>query len=278
MNRFYAGIATSTMALLLAAPAVSGQDGPYEVVTDVVSHEDTQDIHVWAPATEGSYPTVYAIHGLGGFGANWDIIGPALAAEGVVVFATDWHSIEAENGPTDRAIADLECGYRYVREITTEYGGDLDQPFVFVGHSLGAAMGLGGARDEVMFVPGGTYDTCFTGAERPDAVVAVAGCYYEYDGRQFPFDATTGYGTGDARLVFVGGEDDEVCAAWQSEDAAEAFAAAGFDATYHEVPGATHLTLIGHDLVDGEWLTLADHPAPAEVAKVVLATIDSVAE
>jgi hypothetical protein len=274
MNRFYAGIATSTMALLLAATAVSGQDGPYEVVTDVVSHEDTQDIHVWAPATEGSYPTVYAMHGLRGSGTDWDVIGPALAAEGVVVFATDWRSLEAENGRLDRAIADLECGYRYVREITTEYGGDLDQPFVFVGHSTGAEMGLGGARDEVMFVPGGTYDTCFTGAERPDAIVAIGGCWYEYDGTEFPMDPSM-YGTGDASIVFVGGENDEICAAWQSEDAAEVFAAAGFDATYHEVPGATLLTLIGHDLVDGEWLTLADHPAPAEVAKVVLAAISS---
>jgi acetyl esterase/lipase len=277
MNRFYAGIATSTMALLLAAPAVSGQDGPYEVVTDVVSHEDTQDIHVWAPATEGSYPTVYAMHGTGGFGANWDIIGAALAAEGVVVFATDYHSTDAATGRFDRIAADLECGYRYAREITTEYGGDLDQPFVNVGHSLGAELGVSGALNEEVFGPGGTYDTCFTGAERPDAVVAIAGCYYEYDGRQWPFD-TAAYGTGDASIVFVAGEDDEVCPSWQSEDAAEAFAAAGFDATYHEVPGATHLTLIGHDLVDGEWLTLADHPAPAEVAKVVLATIDSAAE
>jgi hypothetical protein len=275
MNRFYAGIATSTMALLLAAPAVSGQDGPHEVVSEVVSHEDTQDIRVWAPATEGSYPTVYAMHGTGGSGTDWDIIGGALAAEGVVVFATDWHSIEAENGRFDHAIADLECGYRYVREITTEYGGDLDQPFVFVGHSVGAEMGLGGALDEAMLGPGGTYDTCFTGAERPDALVAIAGCYYEYDGTKFPVDPLR-WGTGDASIVFVGGENDEICAAWQSEDAVEAFAAAGFDATYHEVRGATYLTLLGHDLVDGEWLAGPDEPA-ATVVEIILDAIAAAA-
>jgi len=264
MNRFYAGIATSTMALLLAATAVSGQDGPHEVTTDVVSHEETQDIHVWAPATEGSYPTVYAIHGTGGFGADWDVIGAALAAEGVVVFAPDWDSIGAEEGRFQKAIADLECGYRYVREITTEYGGDPDQPFVNVGHSVGAEMALGGALNEAMLGPGGTYDTCFTGAERPDALVAIGGCYYEYDGRKFPVDPLR-YGTGDASIVFVGGEDDEICAAWQSKDAAEAFAAAGIDATYHEIPGATHLTLTGHDFIDGEWVMGPDEPPAAVV-------------
>jgi len=276
VRHLQAAITVSAMTLLLAASPMQASDEQFEVTTDVVSHEDTQDVHVWAPATEGDYPVVYAMHGTGGFGTDWDVIAPALAAEGVVVFGTDWHSIEAENGRLDHAIADLECGHRFAREIAADYGGDLDQPFVFVGHSIGAEMGLGGALNDAMLGPGGTYDTCFTGVERPDALVAIGGCYYEYGGEQFPVDPAV-YGTGDASIVFVGGEDDDICAAWQSADAAEVFAAAGHDATYVEVPRATHLTIIGHDFIDDEWLTLPDEPAAAMVVEVILDTIAGVA-
>lgn len=137
-------------------------------------------------------------------------------------------------------------------------------------------MGLGGALNEEMLAPGGAYDACFSGTGRPDVFVAVAGCYYEYDGRQFPFDPAQ-YGTGDANIVMVGGEHDEICPPWQSADAAEAFTAAGIDATYVEVPGATHLRLIGHDFIDGEFLTLPDEPAAGAVVEIILDAITSAA-
>lgn len=173
-------------------------------------------------------------------------------------------------------VADLECGYRFVREIAAEYGGDLDKPVVNVGHSLGATMGLDGALNADLLGPGGTYDVCFSGADRPDAMVAIAGCHYEHEDRQFPFDATT-LGSGDASIVLISGEDDEVCAPWQSADATDALRTAGFDVTLVEVPDASHLTLIGKDHVDGEFLTLPDEPAAALVAQAILKAIETAA-
>ena len=202
-------------ALLLTTSSAFGQVEGYEVETDVVSHEATQDIHVWYPDSGGGFPVVYAIHGLGGTGAGAAIVATALAERGVVVFAPDYHSTDITQGRWDRITADLECGYRFVREIAGDYGGDLTQPVLFVGHSLGAEMALVGGLDDTETVPDGPYTACFTGADRPDAIVAIAGCYYEYEGQQFPFAASQ-YGAGDARTVLVGGEDDEVCAAWQS--------------------------------------------------------------
>ena len=261
-------------ALLLTTSSAFGQDEGYEVETDVISHEATQDIHVWHPGSGGGFPVVYALHGLGGTGVGWEVIAPALAERGVVVFATDYHSTDITQGRSDRIVADLECGYRYVREIAGDYGGDLTQPVLFVGHSLGAEMALGGGLDDMEFVPGGPYTACFNGADRPDAIVAIAGCYYEFEGQQFPFAASQ-YGSGDARTVLVGGEDDEVCAARQSRDATEALAASGREATYVEIAGATHATLIGHDIVDGEWLARPDHPTAAAVAGVILDVVAS---
>ena len=261
----------AAIALVLVNPAVLAQSDHFAVETDVISHETTQDIHVWYPDSGGGFPVVYAIHGLGGSGAGWDVVGPALASRGVVVFAPDYRSTDSDGA---HIAQDLECGYRYVRAVATEFGGDVTQSVVFVGHSLGADMALYGGLDTTDFVPGGTYDLCFSGAPRPDAIVSIAGCYYEFEDQPFTFAASQ-YGSGDARAVLVGGEDDEICAAWQSSDATDAFVASGREATYVEVPDANHMTLIGRDFVDGEEVVVPDHPAAAEVVQLVLDVIDA---
>ena len=263
-------VTVAVIALVLATPAVLAQSDRYAVETNVISHEMTQDIHVWYPDGDGGFPVVYAIHGLGGTGAGWDVVSPALASQGVVVFAPDYRSTDSDGA---HIAQDLECGYRYLREIATEFGGDLTQPVVFVGHSLGADMALYGGLDTTDFVPGGTYDLCFSGASRPDAIVSIAGCYYEFEGQRFPFAASQ-YGSGDARVLLVGGEDDEICAAWQSRDATDAFVASGRQATYVEVPDANHMTLIGRDFVDGEEVVIPDDPAAAVVVRLILDVID----
>ena len=168
---------------------------------------------------------------------------------------------------------ELECGYRFARESAADFGGDLERPVVFIGHSWGATVALAGGLDDEQFVPDGTYDGCFEGAERPDAIVAIAGCHYERLGTRFGFDATA-YGSGDATAILVGGADDEECAAWQSVDAAAELAAIGRNATSEVVPDADHFTLIGHGIVDDEWLTLADDPAVAATVQIILEAIE----
>lgn len=261
-------------ALLLGGMATSTATDEYPVAIDVISDETTQDIHVWAPATDGTYPVVYALHGTCDLcGDSWDVIGEALAANGVVVFGVDYHGTDYQEGRFDRMAQELECGYRYAREVAADYGGDLDEPVVFIGHSWGATMALGGGLDDEAFVPGGTYRACFEGAERPDAIVAIGGCHYEHQGRRFGFDPSA-LGNGDATVILVGGEDDEECTAWQSVDAAVELTQTGRDATSVVIPGADHFTLIGHQVVDDRWLTVADHPAAARVVQIILDAID----
>jgi len=280
MRRFQAGIAMSAATLLLAASSVQAHHEEFGVITDVISHEDTQEIYVWAPMADEDddrpFPVVYAIAGSGGYGSDWDVIGSALAARGVVVFATDYHQEDMGIGRFDRIIKDVECGYRYVREVAAAYGGDLEQPVAGLGHSLGAELALGGALDDVSLVPGGTYDECFAGVERADISVGLGGCYYEYEGQTYTTDSK-GYGTGggDVSMVFIVGADDETCEPWQSAEAAREYAEAGFDTTYIEIPGTSHIELIGHDIIDGEFVTLPDEEAVLTVTYAVLEAISS---
>jgi|GEM_PF-7048507 len=269
INRMAALAATSMF--LLPTSGLAQSDGG--IITDTVSHETTPDIHVWAPAGEGPYPIVYALHGTGvDHGTDWDVIGAELARNGVVTFAADYHASDYLRGEFDRVTQTAECAYRYVREIASDFGGDLDLPITYLGHSIGGSYILGGGLGVDRFGPGSTYDICFEGADRPDLIVSIAGCHFEANGMSWPL-IPSDFGTGEADLVFIGAELDDTCAAWQSDKAAEVFTAAGHDATSVVVPRATHLTLIGHDIADDEFVTLADHPAPAAVAQVILGAI-----
>ena len=41
-----------------------------------------------------------------------------------------------------------------------------------------------------------------------------------------------------------------------------------------EIAGGNHLTVIFHDFIDGEWLTLPDDPTGAAVVETILEAID----
>ena len=151
----------------------------------------------------GTWPIVFGTHGRGGSGDGLAATAAELASHGVVVFAPTYRSTEGQHIEQD-----LECAYRYSMSIAEDYGADLDQPVTSFGHSLGASMALFGGLSEAAYGPGGTYDACFTGVPRSDVIVAVAGCHYQYEGEQYPFDMT-GYSNMDADVILVAGTDDE---------------------------------------------------------------------
>ena len=263
------------IGLLVAPASAAAQEGEPGIVTDIVSHELITDIHVWAPDGEGPYPIVYALHGTGvDYGSDWGVIAEKLARAGVVTFAIDYHASDWQTGDFTRVIREAECGYRYVLQVADEYGGSSEEPVLSAGHSIGGTYALGGGLGVDRYGPAGTYDECFEGAPRPDVVVSIAGCHFEAYGRTFEL-VPEQFGTGDAALLFIGAEHDETCPAWQSVDAAEVFAAAGYDATSLVVPDATHLSLLGHEVVDGEFVTLADDPASAAVAEAIMGAIEA---
>lgn len=256
-----------------SASAPASTPAPYEVTTTVVSGDYTQDIWVTAPDGPdaddwGSWPLVYALHGLGGTGEGLTRTAEELASHGVVVFAPDYRS----TGELSQMEMDGECGYRYALSIAEEHGADLSQPITYFGHSFGASIVLFGGLVEEPYGPGGDYDVCYTGAPRPDVIVAVAGCHYGFEGESYDFD-TSGYENEDATIVLVAGTDDATCQAWQSEDATDALVAAGYDATLVEIEGGDHANVIFFEIEGDEWLEAPADPIGIEVAQVVLDAI-----
>jgi acetyl esterase/lipase len=265
---------------MLAVGCSSGtSDTPVEAdypvnVTLGLSGEDTQEITVWAPDADGSWPVVYALHGSGGDAQALAEMATVLASQGVVVFATDYRSELMPTPQWQDVYRDTECGYRYARSVAGDYGGDLDQPVTIVGHSLGATIGLAMALNESVFGDDGDFDSCPGEVPRPDVVVPLSGCHYEFEGRAFDFDpAGMDWTNREPELVLVVGTEDDVCEPWQSQDATEALRAAGFDARLGEVEGGNHSNVIFFEDVDGEWLPAPDDPIGEEVVQIILDTI-----
>ncbi len=77
----------------------------YEVDEEVISHESTQEISVWAPVDEGSWPVVFMLHGLGGDRHGLASTAAALAHNGLVVFVPDVRTT-GDPAATER---DSEC-------------------------------------------------------------------------------------------------------------------------------------------------------------------------
>jgi predicted dienelactone hydrolase len=145
-------IMTAAVFAVLAAcgespsPADNAQTGPpYNLVSTTVKDARTQQIEVWAPTGQGQWPVVYAVPGTGGKWTDFDQVGPALARQGVVVFASDYRV----NGTEEQVTADLVCGYRYARSIAGSYGGELTRPGhragVLPGRRTGSRRAAGGA-------------------------------------------------------------------------------------------------------------------------------------
>ena len=93
-------------------------------------------------------------------------------------------------------------------------------------------------------------------------IVAIGGCYYEYEGEEVPWTPLEWMvndienATLEPHLVLVVGEDDNTCHAWQSEDAAATLQAAGYDVELVVMPGGDHHNVVFWTQTDGEWITV----------------------
>lgn len=243
---------------------------PFEVASRVISAENTQEIGVWAPDADGSWPIVIGFHGQGGTHEAWDGLATELAAQGVVVFVPEYRSMSSS---ADEMKTDLVCGIQHALSVAGEYGGDPDQPYVFVGHSLGAQLVMS-PQAEVREGTEGALAACFEGLPSgPDVIVSMAGCHYESpDGA--PYSVTLpSPGT---PVTLVAGEDDQTCEAWQSEDAAAALEAAGYDTTLVVIPGGTHGTPLFLDDSQEPWPPVpTDDPGGQQAVNAILTAIEA---
>lgn len=238
-------------------------DENYDVTVDVVSHETTQDMWVYAPDADGSWPLIYALHGTGGTGDGLADTATGLASHGYVVFSPTW-----------RSEMDAECGYRYAMTIADQYGGDPELGITGIGHSLGAGVTLVGGLNDAAYAEGGTYDECFSGTPRPSVVVPIAGCHYEYAGEQFPFDPVPHSGR-DVDITLVVGTDDTECEPWQSQDATDDLSDVGYDARLVEVEGGNHANVVFFEITDNGWVPVPGDPIGEEVVRIILDAIEA---
>ena len=248
------------LALLTAACGNGGGDAARGVREQVVSDPTTQDILVFRPDGEGSWPIVMAYHGLGGDAHQMTELGRRLAAAGLLVFAPDVRTdVSTEQGIVDAA-NDSECAYRYARTVARDFGGGLGLPVTFVGWSFGANFALQGGLDEQLD-PSRQYISCFTDVPRPDVVVALSGCHYEFQGRPSTLLDPDEWGNPGAHLVLAAGADDAVCPAGQSEKLAAALRTRGYAVQYEVLQEADHFAPVFLAAGDGGTV-----PAPQAAA------------
>ncbi|MDJ0769675.1 MAG: hypothetical protein QNJ12_12810 [Ilumatobacter sp.] len=248
----------------------------YEVTREVVSHETTQDILVFAPDAEGSWPVVFALHGLDGSGEDMAETSQRLAERGFAVFALTYRTdFGTEQGAID-SLRDLVCGGWYVGTIAGDHGGDLDQPVTMLGWSLGAGRVLEGGLNTGVVDTTGLFSPCSTELARVDVIVAVAGCHYEFGDAEFDFDPS-GWSNKDATIVMAVGDDDTLCAPWQTEQAGDELRSLGYDVDVVVFDDADHFLPFFVDFVDGELVPDADHPAGDRLVEIVVDAVDAVA-
>ena len=236
--------------------------------SETVSDETTQDIVVFTPDSEGSWPVVMFLHGLDGVGEAMAEIGSRLAAQGLVVFAPTYRTeMSTVQGMADLE-SDITCAYRFAIANADQYNGDLDQPLTFAGWSLGATFALeGGLTNEERPI------SCGAEVPLPDIVVAISGCHYQFEESQFDFDPSD-WGNRDAEVLVIAGEEDPTCAAWQSEDAGAELRAAGYDVDLVVLDGADHPAPVFHEFVDGEFVLTPDDPAGAQTVDLIVEAIN----
>jgi predicted esterase len=255
--------------LVLAACGEDSKDGGLNVTSEVVSDATTQDVAVVAPDAEGTWPVVLALHGVNGSGEDMAVVANRLGRDGSVVFAPTYRTDLGTQRGLYQAAGDIECAYRFTRSIAADYGGDLDQPVTFVGWSLGATAALGlGLTEEID--PSGKHISCFSNVPRPDVIIAISGCYYEYAGVPVSTFDTSGWANKDARIVLVAGEKDTTCEAWQSNKAAAELRSIGYDVDLVTLEGASHYAPVFHDLRGGQWVVVAHDPAGERAVQVIL--------
>jgi dienelactone hydrolase len=244
-----------------------GSAGP-AVREQTISDPTTQDILVFRPDGKGRWPIVMAYHGSNGNAEQMAELGRRLAAEGLVVFAPDVRTdVSTQQGIVDAA-NDSECAYRYARTVARDLGGDLDRPVTFVGWSFGANYALQGGLDEDLD-PSHRFVSCFTNVPRPDVVVALDGCHYEFGGHPTTLLDRDQWGNPGAHLMLAAGADDTVCPAWQSEKMAAELRARGYAVQYDLIQRADHFAPVFLAAGDGGTVPATDSAAGDRTVQLI---------
>jgi len=228
-------------------------------------------LRVLALDGDGPWPVVFALHGSGGTGQDMVALGTRLAKAGIVVFAPTYNTDLSTPEGLTRASDDIVCAYQAARRTAPRYGGDLTRPVTVVGWSLGADFGVLGVLGPPTDRRAGR---CPGDVPRPDVVVALSGCYYEFNGNPVTwFDDLTGWSNKTANVHLVDGGDDATCPAPQTERLAASLRTEGYDDAVTRLSSASHGAPIFHDERGGRWEVVKDDPAGERTVNVILGAI-----
>jgi len=213
-----------------------------------------------------------AYHGLGGDRGQMAELGRRLAASGLLVFAPDVRTdVSTQQGIVDAA-NDSECAYRYARRVARDYGGDLHLPVTFVGWSFGANYAVQGGLDEQLD-PTRQFVSCFTDVPRPDVIVALDGCHYEFAGQPSTLLDPAEWGNPGAHVVLAVGAADTVCPAWQSEELATDLRSRGYAVQYEVLAGADHFAPVFLAAGEGGTVPAPGSPAGDRTVQLITAAV-----
>jgi dienelactone hydrolase len=267
-------LAVFAVCACLATVAVACGGGGHKeltVTSEFVPDPTTSELRVLAPEGEGPWPVVLALHGLGGTGQDMVELGTRLAKAGVVVFAPTYNTDLSTPQGLTRSSDDLVCAYQAARRAAPDYGGDLTQPVTVVGWSLGANFvvlgGLGPSTDS-------STGRCPGDVPLPDVVVALSGCYYQFEGNPVTwFDDLTGWTNKSAAVYLVDGDHDATCPAAQTQRLAASLRAAGYHVAVTQLSSANHGAPIFHDERDGQWQVISDDAAGEKTVDIIVDAI-----
>lgn len=254
-------VAMAALTVFVAASCGSG-DGSEDrtkvesVSTETIQSDDGRPMSVWSPDDGDGWPIAYVLHGQANNRHDMAGFSTALASEGFVVFVPDIRTAANATAATD-----VECGYHLAHQRASDFGGDTDRPVTVVGWSYGAVsefyMGLDEAGTGLRSIAQG----CPLDTPRPDVFISIAGCHSTFDGDQESYDPVAlGWANTGASILLIGGELDTSCQPWESVDAAEAFASAGYDADAVVIEGADHGAMVFYP---PEWYGAVDDPKGA---------------
>jgi acetyl esterase/lipase len=235
-------------------------------------------IDVYGPATIGDYPVVVTVHGGGWFGGTAVSMAPLadyLAAAGMVVFNSTYRT--ADGGYPD-SFDDVACDIRFALSEASSYTTSTG-PITVVAHSAGAhlaaVVSLAGDRfgadcpiDDGVGGDGVRVDR-FVGLSGPydPAIYAVLLANYfgtNFDEDPTPWEAGSPYSylgeNRDLRMLLIHGDDDDLVPMQSSELFHAAVDAAGYDATFEELPGASHMDARSPNLVGNRIVEFIESP------------------
>ncbi len=177
------GVTTTLLSAALLAVGCGGghaRSREIPVTSQLGLMLSTRDIHCRRTAGQRcAWPTVIALHGIGGSGQDMGEFATRLARAGTVAFAPTYRSDLATADRLNEASQDIVCGYRFARTTASQHGGDLAQPVTALGWSLGANFAvLGGLSPATGSSPD---HRCPGDKNPPDVIVGISGCYYEYE-------------------------------------------------------------------------------------------------